>query len=108
MFGSDFQSGNYEITMNSEVESEVDTLEQTVSWEELAPYVVEDTESRAASSLHIIDYKVVYSSVPDVKSSVTITTKKDGYTYKGTLYFTHSEMDGSKCIAYYSGTLYRQ
>lgn len=108
MFGSDFQSGKYEITMTSETDSEVDALEQTVSWEELAPYVVEDTESRAASSLHIIDFKVEYSTLDAVKKSVTISTQKEGYTYKGTLYLERMEMDGSKYIGYYSGTLYRQ
>ena len=109
MFGSDFQSGKYEITtMNSKTDSEVATPERVVSWEELAPYIVEDTDSRAASSLHIIDYKVVYSSASKVADSIDVSVKKEGYTYKGTLYFTHSKMDGSKCIAYYSGTLYRQ
>lgn len=108
MFGSDFQSGKYEITMNSNTGSEVANPKINLSWEELALYVTEDTSSRAASSIYISDYKIVYSSVPDVKHSITITTKKEGYTYKGTLYFTHSKMDGSKCIAYYSGTLYRQ
>lgn len=108
MFGSDFQCGNYEITMISETDSEVAAPELTVSWEELAPYVVEDTESRAASSLHIIDFKVEYSTLDAVKSSVTISTQKEGYTYKGTLYLNRTEKSGSKYIGYYSGTLYRQ
>lgn len=107
MFGSDFQSGNYEITMNSEADSEVST-ELTVSWEELAPYVVEDTDYRAASSLHIIDFKVEYTTFDAVKKSVTISTKKEGYTYKGTLYLDRTVKSGSKYIGYYSGTLYRQ
>ncbi len=111
MFGSDFQSGKYEIAVNTSTNSNVFTnssqTDETLLWEQLAPYAT-DIDSRAASSLKIIGYKIVYSSLDDMKKSITITTKKDGYTYKGTLYLDRMEMDGSKCIAYYDGTLYRQ
>ena len=108
MFGSDFQSGKYEITMKSNTDNEISKAKITLSWKELDPYVTEDTSSRAASSIYISDYKVIYSSVSKVADSVEISTRKEGYTYKGTLYYDYSRMEGSKCVAYYSGTLYRQ
>lgn len=109
MFGSDLQSGKYEITMDVTTDNDVpSTPEFTLSWEEIAPYVTEDDSSRAADSLYIAGYKVVFSSVSKVTDSVNVSVKREGYIYKGTLYFTHLEMEGSKCVAYYSGTLYRQ
>lgn len=83
------------------------TNEFTLSWEEIAPYVTEDDSSRAADSLYIAGYKVVFSSASKVTDSIDVSVKREGYIYKGTLYFTHSKMEGSKCVAYYSGTLYR-
>lgn len=91
-------------TTNNDVAS---TNEFTLSWEEIAPYVTEGDSSRAADSLYVAGYKVVFSSASKITDTVDVSVEREGYIYKGTLYFTHSKMEGSKCIAYYSGTLYR-
>lgn len=109
MFGSDLQSGKYEITMDVKTDNDVlPTPEFTLSWEEIAPYVTESDSSRAADSIYVAGYKVVFTSVSKVTDTVDVSVKREGYIYKGTLYFDDLEMDGSNCIAYYSGTLYRQ
>lgn len=109
MFGSDLQSGKYKITMDAKTTNNdvASTKEFTLSWEEIAPYVTEDDSSRAADSLYVAGYKVVFSSASKITDTVDVSVEREGYIYKGTLYFTHSKMEGSKCIAYYSGTLYR-
>lgn len=109
MFGSDLQSGKYKITMDAKTTNNdvASTNEFTLSWEEIAPYVTEGDSSRAADSLYVAGYKVVFSSASKITDTVDVSVEREGYIYKGTLYFTHSQMEGSKCIAYYSGTLYR-
>ena len=109
MFGSDLQSGKYKITMDAKTTNNdvASTNEFTLSWEEIAPYVTEGDSSRAADSLYVAGYKVVFSSASKITDTVDVSVEREGYIYKGTLYFTHSKMEGSKCIAYYSGTLYR-
>lgn len=109
MFGSDIQFGKYEITiMNSENDSVLDIPELTISWKELAPYVVEDTDSRAADTMNIFNYPLEFSTLDAVKKNITVSMKKDGYTYSGTLNRVNIVVSGSKYIGYYSGTLYRQ
>ena len=109
MFGSDLQFGKYKITMDAKTTNNdvASTNEFTLSWEEIAPYVTEGDSSRAADSLYVAGYKVVFSSASKITDTVDVSVEREGYIYKGTLYFTHSQMEGSKCIAYYSGTLYR-
>lgn len=109
MFGSDIQSEKYEITiMNSENDSVLDIPELTISWKELAPYVVGDTDSRAADTMNIFNYPLEFSTLDAVKKNVTVSMKKEGYTYSGTLNRVNIVVSGSKYIGYYSGTLYRQ
>lgn len=77
-----------------------------VDYEELAPYVVEQDE-RAVSSINIEGYEyIVYNG--SLPTTLKVSTEKDGYTYSGTLKLVDMEIDGSKYIGYYSGTLYRQ
>lgn len=111
MLDSDFQSGKYEITIETSTDNNSftnsSTTNVTLTWEQLSPYVIE-SDSRIADKIYISGCEVVYPSFDAVKPSITVTTTRLGYTYKGTLHVDRTEMNGSKCIAYYVGTLYRQ
>lgn len=105
VFNDEMKAGEVVITVE-EAGTIAETAEIYVDYQELEPYIVEQDE-RAASSINIEGYEyVTYNQTPP--ATLKVSTEKDGYTYSGTLKLVDLEIDGSKYIGYYSGTLYRQ
>lgn len=105
VFNDEMKAGEVVITVE-EAGTIAETAKIFVDYQELEPYIVEQDE-RAASSINIEGYEyVTYNQTPP--ATLKVSTKKDGYTYSGTLKLVDLEIDGSKYIGYYSGTLYRQ
>ena len=77
-----------------------------IPWEQLEPYV-QESETKAASSLNIVGFRVEYALGEQVKTQITVSTEKYGYTYTGTLNLVRLTQEGSKYVALYNGTLYR-
>ncbi len=87
--------------------SEEDTVAINVEFEDLQSYATSDYSTKAVSSIDVIDYTyVTYGKMPP--SKITVTSERNGYTYKGTLTCTDINIDGDKYTGYYSGTIYRQ
>ena len=89
-----------------ELETDISSPIILLTWEQLTPYVTE-YESRAASSIKVVDYIITHNSISEFQDKITVTLQKEGYTYKGTLSLTNVKKSGTKYIGYYSGTLYR-
>ena len=105
VFNDEMKAGEVVLTVE-ETGTMAETAEIFVDYQELKPYVVEQDE-RAVSSINIEGYEyVTYNQAPP--ATLKVSTKKDGYTYSGTLKLVDLEIDGSKYIGYYSGTLYRE
>lgn len=110
VFGAEIVSEQYplEIVAQHPMELETDISSPIIllTWEQLTPYVTE-YESRAASSIKVVDYIITHNSISEFQDKITVTLQKEGYTYKGTLSLTNVKKSGTKYIGYYSGTLYR-
>lgn len=105
VFNDEVKAGEIVVAIE-ETGATAEAAEIFVDYEELAPYVVEQDE-RAVSSINIEGYEyVTYNQTPP--ATLKVSTEKGGYTYSGTLKLVDLEIDGSKYIGYYSGTLYRQ
>ena len=94
---------------NGEPTKQMEDISIEIPWEKLEPYVVSHIETRAADSYEITDYKyVTYGKEPP--EIITVTTEKNGETYKGTLELQRHIYDAStdKYTGYYSGTVYAQ
>lgn len=105
IFYDEVEAGEIVISVE-EIGSVSEVKEISVNYNDLKPYIAEQDE-RAAGSINIERYEyVTYNKTPP--ATLKISTKKDGYTYSGTLKLVDMEIDGSKYIGYYSGTLYRQ
>lgn len=105
VFNDEVKAGEIVISVD-ETGTVSDVKEIFVNYDDIKPYVVEQDE-RAASSINIEGYEyVVYSG--SLPTTLKVSTEKDGYTYSGTLKLVDMEIDGSKYIGYYSGTLYRE
>lgn len=105
VFDDEVKSGEVIVSVE-ETGAIAETAEIFIDYEEFKPYVVNQDE-RAVSSINIDGYEyVTYNKTPP--ATLKVSTKKDGYTYTGTLKLVDLKIDGSKYIGYYSGTLYRQ
>lgn len=105
VFGDEINYPQYDLVEVAENTNDADAT--YIPWEQLEPYV-QVQETRASTRINIVDYRVEYSSASDVKIQWILSTKKDGYTYTGTITLVRLEQVGSKYVGYYSGTLYRQ
>jgi len=78
-----------------------------LDYSDIKDYVTNDEISRAATSIYVTNYK--YESYGSIPQSIKVSTKKDGYTYTGTLYRQRYNYDDTTNLytGYYSGTLYR-
>lgn len=111
VFNDEINYQQYDFSATSENTLNIDTTvsEDTmyIPWEQLEPYVQEPVETRAASSLNIVGFRVDYISLEAVRTQLTLTTEQYGYTYTGTVKLVRLEQVGSLYAAYYNGTLYR-
>lgn len=101
--GFDFTDSAADIIITDTTFSE-DTM--YIPWEQLEPYV-QESETRAASSLNIVGFRVEYALGEQVKTQISVSTEMYGYTYSGTLTLSRLTQEGSKYVALYNGTLYR-
>lgn len=108
VFHDEINYTQYDLVNLSENTTVLDATDNIISipWEQLAPYA-EEQQTRAASSINIVGYSVEYTSLEVVRTQLTLSTKKDGYTYTGTVKLVRLEQVGSKYVALYNGTLYR-
>lgn len=96
------------------VSVEVPTSEQVaetdifVPWETLAQYVDTQDERNIPKQIPISNYSREYPKGTSIPSAISVTTKRYGTTYKGTLELSDTSTTKTKIIAYYSGILYRQ
>lgn len=82
------------------------TMELDLSYEEIGKYVLEEDRDVYGANIYIRDY--VYKSSKPLPDKLKVSVERNGYTYTGTLYYTHGEQTSSGMyIGYYSGTLYR-
>lgn len=105
VFMDEVDSGEIVISIDETgATAQTDTI--FIDYEKLQPFEIEQVD-RAVSSINIEGYEyVTYYQTPP--ATLKVSTKKDGYTYSGTLKLVDLKIEGEKYIGYYSGTLYRQ
>lgn len=81
-------------------------IDLELSYEEIEPYISQENITRVDRSIYVEDY--VYKSTKPSPDKINATIKRNGYTYTGTLSYTHGEKTSAGTyIGYYSGTLYK-
>lgn len=81
-------------------------IDLELSYEEIEPYISQENVTRVDRSIYVEDY--VYKSTKPSPDKINATIKRNGYTYTGTLSYTHGEKTSAGTyIGYYSGTLYK-
>ena len=109
IIASGSNSSSYTITVEEDqkIFSTSNTIiEIFVPWEEFEPYT--EASSRAVSSYNVIAFRKEYPSFSQVAEKITLTTVKQGHTYKGTLTLQEVQKEGSVYAGYYNGTVYLQ